>query len=206
MDEREYPYFVYAKIWEPIEPVARGRRYEDPLQEALEQARVGEVSGGGSSIDKNAGIQFVGVDIELATLDAVDLVRRVLEEAGAPRGSELQFEEDGESRVLSFGVTEGLAIFLDGIHLSDEVYARCSADELVDAIVRDLGSQRGAEFRGSWQGPEETAIYLYGSDAERIYTAIEATLREYPLCQNARVVVRHGNPARAPREIRLPWH
>jgi hypothetical protein len=204
--EAEYAHFVYAKIWEPIKPLDRGARYEDPLQDALERAGLGEVSGGGSLVDKSGGIQYVGVDIELASLDALAVVKDVLEAAGAPKGSELQFERDGAAVVIPFGVTEGIAIYLDGINLPDDVYASCSTNELAERLRLALVSDSAAEVRGSWQGPEETAIYLYGTDAEHMYSAIESTLLAYPLCQNARVVVRHGNPALGPREIRLPKH
>lgn len=199
-----YSHFVFAKIWEPIQPLARGERYDDPLQEALERAGVGEVSGGGSQIDQTLGVAWACVDIELADLDALDLVKRVLEEAGAPRGSELQYEVEGEPRVMPFGVTEGLAIFLDGIGLSDAVYAKCSCDELADQLEVALSHDPVGEIRGSWQGPEETALFVYGRDAEWMFSAVEPVLRAYPLCQNARVVVRLGSPELAPREIRLP--
>jgi hypothetical protein len=55
--DRKYLHFVYAKMWEAIQPIARGERYEDLLQTALEPARLGEVSGGGPSIDREHGIK-----------------------------------------------------------------------------------------------------------------------------------------------------
>jgi hypothetical protein len=63
-----------------------------------------------------------------------------------------------------------------------------------------------AEIRGSWQGPRETSIYIHCSDAEKLYQVIEPVLRANPGCQNARVIVRDGNPALGPREVRLPMH
>src|SRR5688572_5798449 len=57
--DRDYPYFVYAMMWEAIQPIDRGERYEDPLQAALEDAGLGDVSGGGSSIDEEHGIVYV---------------------------------------------------------------------------------------------------------------------------------------------------
>jgi hypothetical protein len=202
--ERDYPHFVYAKLWEAIQPIARGERYEDPLQAALDPGGLGEVTGGGSSIDKEYGIGFAGIDIELASLESLDLVRRQLEQAGAPKGSELQFEHGGKSQVISFGVTERVTIWLDGITLPDEVYARFSTDELADQIEAAMTFDPTAEIRGSWQGPRETAIYICGADAERLLQAIEPVLLANPACQNARVVVRDGNPALNPREVRLP--
>jgi hypothetical protein len=204
MTDREYLHFVYAKMWEAIQPIARGERYEDPLQAALEPAALGEVSGGGSSIDKEHGIDSVGIDVDLASLDSLDLVRRVLEQAGAPKGSELQIERAGESQVISFGVTERLTIWLDGISLPDDVYERFSTDDLAAQLEAAMAFDPVAEIRGSWQGPRETSIYIHGADAEKLFQALRPVLLANPACQNARVIVRDGNPALDPREIRLP--
>ena len=206
MTERDYPHFVYAKMWEAIQPIARGERYEDPLQAALEPGGFGEVSGGGSSIDKEHGIDYVGVDIDLASLESLDLVRHVLERAGAPKGSELQFENGAVSHVVPFGVTERVTIWLDGITLPDDVYERFSTDDLADQIEAAMAFDATAEIRGSWRGPRETSIYIHGADAERLFHAIEPVLLANPACQNARIIVRDGNPSLNPREIRLPVH
>jgi len=202
--DSNYPHFVYAKLWEAIQPIARGERYEDRLQAVLEPAALGEVSGGGSSIDREHGIDYVGVDMDLASLDGLDLVRRVLEQAGAPKGSELQFDKDGESHAIPFGVTERVTIWLDGITLPDDVYEGFSTDELANQIEAAMAFDPTAEIRGSWKGPRETSIYIHGADAERLFRSIEPVLLANPACQNARVIVRDGNPALKPREVRLP--
>lgn len=204
MTHREFPHFVYAKMWEAIQPIARGERYEDPLQDALEAAGLGEISGGGSSFDREHGIEFVGVDIDLASLDCLDLVKRVLEEAGAPKGSELQFERDGEPQAIPFGVTERVTIWLDGISLPDDVYERFSTDDLADQLEAAMTHDARAEIRGSWRGPKETSIYIHCADAEKLYQMLEPVLLANPACQNARIIVRDGNPALSPREVRLP--
>jgi len=191
-------------MWEAIQPMARGERYEDPLQAALEAGHLGDVSGGGSSIDKEYGIQFVGVDIDLASLDSLHLVKQILETAGAPRGSALEFDRDGEQTAIPFGVTERLTIWLDGITLPDEIYKDYSTDELGDLLMAAMAIDPTSEIRGSWQGPRETSIYIHGADAEMLYQAIEPVLFTRPDCQNARVIVRDGNPALNPREVRVP--
>ena len=204
MADDDFPHFVYAKMWEATQPIARGERYEDPLQAALEAGHLGEVSGGGASIDPEYGIQFVGVDINLASLDSVDLVKRTLESAGAPRGSTLEFERNGEWIAIPFGATERLTIWLDGITLPDEIYRDFSTDELGDLLMAAMASDPTSEIRGSWQGPRETSIYIHGADAESLYQAIQPVLLARPDCQNARVIVRDGNPALNPREVRIP--
>ena len=199
-------HFVFAEIWEPILPLDRGDRYEDPLAAALESHGFGEVTGGGSQLSQINEVEFAGIDIELTNLDdALALTRRVLEQCGAPRGSLLRYERDGEDLVLPFGHIEGLALYLDGVTLPQAVYQTNDINVLADRITASLPEAVG-EIRGSWAGPTETSIYLYGPNAEDLYRHIEPVLRAYPLCQNARVVLRHGHPDLNPRTIRLPMH
>ena len=44
----DLPPVVVARLYEHIEPVDRGDRYEDPLQTVLDETNVGRVTGGGS--------------------------------------------------------------------------------------------------------------------------------------------------------------
>jgi hypothetical protein len=197
-------HFVFAQIWEAIQPLDRGDRYEDPLEAALASGNLGEITGGGSSHDPDHGIHYAGIDIEIASWSTLELLKRVLEDAGAPRGSELQFERDGTSEVLPFGTGERVTIWLDGVTLPDEVYERFSTDELADRIVAAMAFDPRAEIRGSWKGPRETSIYIHCTNAEAVYAALFPVLSASPACQNARVIVRDGNPALGPREVRLP--
>ena len=61
-------------------------------------------------------------------------------------------------------------------------------------------------FRGFWQGPEETGLYFFGPDAEAMFTKVEPLLRELPIGQNARVVIRRGKETLDPRTVRMPRH
>jgi hypothetical protein len=56
----------------------------------------------------------------------------------------------------------------------------------------------------TWMGPEETALYFFGSDADEMFKRAESTLLRLPICQNARVVLRHGHLSLPRREVRLP--
>ena len=199
----EFRHAVTARIWEPIEPIARGERYEDPLQAALQAAQLGTVDGGGSQLTKLGEVQFAEIELHLANLDAaVALAIRVLEEAGAPQGSELRFNESGRSPV-GFGAQQGLAIYLDGVSLRQEVYANLDLAAVVRQIEDALGLG-GKSLRGSWGGPEETSLYFYGPNAEQMFRRLEPLLLTLPICQNARVVLRHGNPELGPQTVRLP--
>ncbi len=98
---------------------------------------------------------------------------------------------------------QAVLVHLDGTGLPDQVYEEYDLatleDQLIDVIERDgLGG-----FDGNEIGPEETTLYMYGPDAQRLYTGIEQTLRAYPLCQGARVEIRRGGPGAEQREVRL---
>jgi hypothetical protein len=95
-------------------------------------------------------------------------------------------------------------IHLDGTSLPDEVDQQCDVMTLSGQLEEALERQGLGEYDGDGQGPAETTLFMYGSDAERLFSGIEAVLRAYPLCQNARVVSRRGPPGAAERELLLP--
>ena len=94
-------HFVFAKIIDPVGPIDRESKYEEPLQAALEQRGAGEITGGGTMQNADGTIQYVGVDILLDDLDAsLELVRSTLQSLGAPAGSELSFHRGGSPATL----------------------------------------------------------------------------------------------------------
>jgi hypothetical protein len=199
-------HFVSAKIWEPMNQVARAMRYEVPLSSALNSQRMGVITGVAAAMTRELEIESFQYEMILSNLDkAVEVVKLTLEGAGAPCGSEIRFRRGDVEEVVSFGRKEGLAIYLDGINLPDKVYETCTCQGLAD-LIKDAVDSVGGEIRGSWVGPSETSIYIYGPDAESMFTNIEPIIETYPLCQNARVVIRHGNPVFHPRTVRLPLH
>ena len=84
------------------------------------------------------------------------------------------------------GQQEGLALYLNGTDLPDEVYQNCDANVMIDHLVRlmdGIGS-----YYSHWVGPTETALYFYGTSYEGMLAAIRDFLDEYPLCQRCQVV------------------
>jgi Domain of unknown function (DUF5076) len=79
------------------------------------------------------------------------------------------------------------------------------ADVIAAAQLRPLLEQTGVgDYDGDEFGPEEVTLFMYGPDAEALFRVIEPALLAYPLCQNARVIIRPGGPRTRGREIRLP--
>jgi hypothetical protein len=178
---------AYAQLNARIMPLGRGERYEDPLGEALAENGFGEVTGGGTMQSKEGEIDFCGIDIDLFDLSkAVPFVCAFLTQRGAPKGSKLEYELNGTRVEVPFGMAEGLAIYLNGTDLPDEVYKECDVNAVYDEINRRLGDC--GSIQGHWQGPTETALYLYGNSADEMRAHIVGYLAEYPLCQRARLV------------------
>ena len=101
VDAERFPHLVIAHIPEHIEPIERAERYEDPLQDALAISGLGVITGGGSQLTPTGDIAFVEVELALANLDgALELVKRILEEAEAPAGSQLLFLRNGKDVAL----------------------------------------------------------------------------------------------------------
>jgi hypothetical protein len=192
VDSERFPHLVIARIPEHIEPLDRGARYEDPVQDALAIRSLGKVTGGGSQLTPAAEIGYVDVEMALADLDeALDVAKRVLEDAGAPVGSELLYQEDGSDVARAFGMQEGLAVYLDGTSLPDEVYANTDLEALMERLAAAVDSV-GGELRGVWSGPSETALYHYGPSADAMAVALQPVFDEFPICQNARLIIRQG--------------
>lgn len=178
---------AYAQLNARITPLDRGERYEEPLSEALEENGFGAVTGGGTMQSKEGEIEFCGIDIDLSICQkAVSFICKFLSERGAPNGSKLQYELNGKRVEVPFGEVEGLAIYLNGTDLPDAVYNTCDVNEVYNEMNRLLGN-RGM-IQGHWQGPTETALYLYGDSADEMRDLVASYLAEYPLCQRARVV------------------
>ena len=102
------------------------------------------------------------------------------------------------------GDEQTVLIYLDGSTLPDEVYQQHDLATIEDRLVAALANTGLGEFDGNEIGGGETKLYLYGPDAERLFAHLEPILTAYPLCRNARVVIRRGRPGAPQREVQLP--
>jgi hypothetical protein len=179
--------FIIAQINDKIGPLQRLKNYEEPLDAALRADGIGEVSGGGSFLSPEKEIRYC--DIEISLLVPVDralgLIQSILEKQGAPKGSKLLPGSDDE-REIPFGEQEGLGVYLNGTELPDKVYEECDSNFVIAEFGRLLGPE--GQVHGSWQGPRETAIYMYGKSFDEMKRRLADFLAAYPLCQMARIV------------------
>jgi hypothetical protein len=100
-------------------------------------------------------------------------------------------------------VEQAVLVYLDSTGLPERVYEECDLATIEDQLSEIIERDQLGEFDGNEVGPAGATLFMYGPDAERLFAAVEATLRAYPLCQNARVVVRRGAPGSSQREVTL---
>jgi hypothetical protein len=178
---------VTAQLNHRIMPFDRVSRYEDPLNQALRANHCGEAEDGGTMCLKSGEIEYIDVEMVLTNLtNGVPFVIAKLESFGAPKGSVLKIREGDNIRDVPFGKAEGIAVYLDGVNLPDDVYKKSDVNVVIAEFNKRLAGH--GSFQGHWQGPTETALYFYGDDAEKLKLLISDFLESYPLCKGARVV------------------
>ena len=118
-----------------------------------------------------------------ATDAALRAIREALEGLGAPKGSKLIWNDGANA--LDFGTFEGLAVYLNGTDLPDSVYEQSDLNVVYEAFAKLVGNE--GRVVSHWQGPRETALYLYGRSADTMLSRIRPFLDSYPLCEKARI-------------------
>jgi hypothetical protein len=138
--------------------------------------------------EKSGEIASCDIEIELSDWgmepENINKIKNKIEELGAPKGSILTIENTGQK--IKLGNQEGMAIYLDGINLSDEVYKQCDINFLIEQLNNQLEYIGIAER--NWQGSEVTALYYYGNDFQKMYESIRDILSNYPLCHGCKVI------------------
>ncbi|HET7902552.1 MAG TPA: hypothetical protein VFL59_15320 [Candidatus Nanopelagicales bacterium] len=165
--------------------VQRGDRYEDPLAYWLEDRFPGSrVTGGGTLRSREGEPLVCGIDAAVVgDADTIeDAVVEYLEALGAPRGSTVALAGRAPREL---GTVEGVALYLDRHRLPEEVYAENDVNEFLDAL-NDAVDGSGV-LQAFWEGPEWTAVYVYGPSAEAISDSMLDLVAAHPLAHGARL-------------------
>ena len=85
------------------------------------------------------------------------------------------------------GTLEGLAVYLNGHGLPESVYAEHDVNELVDHLHAALVGDGAGRIQAFWEGPETTALYVYGESAVAMTAALSPVLEVEPLAQGSRL-------------------
>ncbi|KLN97667.1 hypothetical protein [Moellerella wisconsensis] len=126
--------------------------------------------------------------IQLAVDDAngenISLILQMISSMISPKGSKLHINNDEAE--IEFGHEEGLAIYINGSDLGEDVYQNSDINEVIercDELIEDIGT-----IQGTWDGSTETALYFYGESFAAMVELLQPYLDSEPLCQKARLV------------------
>lgn len=177
--------FVVLQVNARCQPLDRDQ-WEDPLAEWLQEENHGDITGGGTMLDANRRIEYCDTEMVLATTDSrfLSLLIAKLEELGIPKGSKLQLSNP--DRVIPIGQTEGLALFLNGSELPDEVYQSSDVNVVIEKLMEALGDTVKIRSYGEYE--TETALYFYGESFSDMQNRISRVVASEPLCEKCRVV------------------
>lgn len=176
------PYTFTARLNARLLPEHAQELFVEPLAAWLGDAGQGTAVLGQVGLSPEDEVLYVDLRITLADDAGVAAVIVALEELGAPLGSTLLLPGEGEH---DFGRLEGLALYLDGQNLPDEVYDSCDPHEVFEQVSGAIAGI--GDVCSFWQGEAETALYLYGASYEAMDAAIAGFVGSYPLCRGARV-------------------
>lgn len=98
---------------------------------------------------------------------------------------------------------QAVIVQLDAHGLPDEVYEEHDLATLEEQLEQAINAAQAGDLDGNEFGPDVVTLYMYGPDAERLFSVVEAPLRAYPLCAGAKVVVRRGGPGSPERTFVL---
>ncbi|MDR6890925.1 MULTISPECIES: hypothetical protein [Variovorax] len=157
---------------------------EDALKPLMQQ-HGHRITGGGSLLSEEGEILECDIEIELAN-DSDASVRHVIdafEALLAPKRSRIKLK--GKETAVEFGAQEGLALYLNGSDLPAYVYEECDVNRVFDECERLL--DEAGDIHSHWEGPTETAIYMYGPSFDDMHRLISPLLASNPLCGWCRV-------------------
>ncbi len=106
-------------------------------------------------------------------------------------------------KAKSAAAEEAVIVYLDANGLPDAVYEEHDLATLEGQLEEAIASAQAGDLDGNEFGPGVVTLYMYGPDAEKLFCAVEAPLRAYPLCVGAKVVVRRGGPGSPERTVVL---
>ena len=169
--------FMYLRLNMKLMPIDRGNIFEDPLNEVLMKNEVGEVTGGGTFLDKDG--KPTSCDIEIkTTTENKDKVISFLKKLDII-AKKSYIEINGEK--IEIGASEGLSLGLNGTDLEQEIYDTYDSNILLEEIEEKLGDN--GRYYSYYVGDKYTYLYFYGSSYSKMKEIIEEYTKTSPICE-----------------------
>lgn len=175
--------FVTVRINDKCKPLDRGEFYEDPLQEALDEKKLGEIVGGGSRLNKQNLIEYCEIEV-LVTGDLEEttkVITETLEDQGLPKGSKIILDD----KEVLIGNHDVLALHFNNKDLADSVYEDNDINEVLSKVEELLGEtgQRNSYTNSN----EESIIYYGGASFDVMKQKIGEFVASHPLCDKGKI-------------------
>ncbi|HHV12354.1 MAG TPA: DUF1266 domain-containing protein [Clostridiales bacterium] len=175
-----------------LRPIDRRELYEDGVDETLKKYRMGEIVGGGTAQGKNGEVEYCDIEISLKE-DAIEAFIGFINSVPIPKGSYFKIDEATISEKsclqrdkIDVGQLEGLALYLNGVDLPEEVYKSCDINYLVEELDKLL--ECCGQLFSYFEGNTETALYFYGESFDKMKDRINSFTEDYPLCRQCRII------------------
>lgn len=184
-DPQQNDFALTVRLNALVQPIDRGRYFEDPLDSALEARGLGRVVGGGTQRAADPyGIAFVEIALRVRDLEDETLcfITNTLESAGAPKGSRLVVPGRSD---MAFGHLECMGLFLNATDRADETCATGNVNEIIQDLDRLAGD--AGNFRSYWQSTRGTALYFYGTSFQDMVARVQDYLMTEPAVARTRV-------------------
>jgi hypothetical protein len=151
---------------------------EDMFEEILKELKIGEVTGGGTTLAPVEGIESCNIEFNIDKDKVNGFIDFLNQMPIIPKGSKVVIGEND----IEIGKAEGLALHLNGIDLPTHIYQNYDVNELL-AIIDDSLEGNG-ERLSHWEGERFTSIYYYGKSYAIMKEIISEVANNHPLCQN----------------------
>ncbi|MBW6420563.1 hypothetical protein KX729_03845 [Rhizobium sp. XQZ8] len=165
-----------------LQPLDRGE-IEDAFDDTMKRLGLNiRVVGGGTLMTNEGEPEDIDIEVDDLSAEIAATVTRAFEAMLAPVGSRLRLPDQ---TVVEFGRQHGLGLYLNGTDLPRDIYTTCDSNHVYRECNRLL--EGVGRVSSHWQGAQETALYMYGTDFSVMHDRLTTFLETYPLCQKCRV-------------------
>jgi len=98
---------------------------------------------------------------------------------------------------------QAVLIYFNDTGQADGDYEESGFAALEDELIEVIERENLGEFDGIERGEGEVIFFMYGPDAERLFSGIEETLNHHAVSQGAEAIIRCGGPGAKQREVRI---
>lgn len=155
---------------------------EDALQEIFQENEAGEITGGGTLLKKNGEIDSCDIEIDFSDAQKnLEWLVNLLNTIGIPKGSVLR----GIEPPIDVGTLEGLAIYMNGTDLEEEIYKSCDINYVIEQLEQTIEGIGHMYSYGELNA--FTALYFYGTSFSEMKEKMIPFISSYPLCKKCHI-------------------